>query len=312
MIPFYLKKWYFDLVSPEGDALYFYFITARIAGLAQGIASAHLLRGEGQEIRAIEKTQFAAADASGSLKLGRHGFFFGGSGVEARMEFNNLTLDLAYAPRLGPWWPTERGVLLTQEGRIPKELRWHVPVPSARVEGVITVDGNKRHIAGDGYLDVVETDISAWRLPLAELQWGRAHFAEQTVVFNQIKTRQGEFIRNLLLTETRPDSESGQQSAFDEQSFTLQADPHDALTSLSRGGAFGLLLTRPKVIEESPVVTAERFKSKFSRRLLERLTGDPQEKKMVSPASLEFNGKTISGTALHERVSWHWPEEVRP
>jgi hypothetical protein len=312
MIPFYLKKWYFDLITPEGDALYFYFITARIAGFAQGLASAHLLKGEGQEIRAIEKTPFAGAEATGSLKLGRHAFCFGRNGVEARLEFNNLALDLAYAPRLGPWWPTERGVLLAQKGRIPKDLRWHVPVPSAHVEGVITVDANRRHVVGDGYLDVVETDIPAWRLPLAELQWGRAHFAEQTVVFNQIKTRQGEFIRNLLLAETRPGSESRQQPAFDEQNFTLQADPREASTSVSRGGAFGLLLTGPKVIEESPVVTAERFKSKSARRFLERLTGNPQEKKMVSRARLELNGKTISGTALHERVSWHWPEEVRP
>lgn len=312
MIPFYLKKWYFDLVSPEGEALYFYFITARIAGFALGMASAHLLMAEGREVRAIEKTPFAVPDAAGSLRLGRHAFFFGESGVEARLEFNNLALELAYAPRLGPWWPTERGILLRQKGRNPKDLRWHVPVPSARVEGVITVGAGRRHVAGDGYLDVVQTDIPAWRLPLAELQWGRAHFAEQTVVFNQIKTRQGELIRNLLLTETRPDSAFGQQPAFDEQSFTLQADPHDALTSLSRGGAFGLLLTGPKVIEESPVVTAERFKSKSARRLLERLTGDPQEKKMVSRARLELNGKTISGTALHERVSWHWPKEVQP
>jgi len=312
MIPFYLKKWYFDLITPEGDALYFYFITARVAGFAQGIASAHLLTGEGQEVRAIEKTPFAVPDAAGRLRLGRHAFFFGGSVVEARMEFNNLALDLAYAPRLEPWWPTERGVLLTQKGRIPKDLQWHVPVPSARVEGIISVSASRRHVTGDGYLDVVETDIPAWRLPLAELQWGRAHFAEQTVVFNQVKTRKGEFIRNLLLTETRPGSESGQRPAFDEQSFTLQADPHDALTSVSRGGAFGLLLTCPKVIEESPVVTAERFKPKSARRLLERVTGNPQEKKMVSRARLEFSGKKISGTALHERVSWHWPGEARP
>jgi len=309
MIPFYLKKWYFDLISPEGDALYFYFITARIAGVSRGFVSAHLLTGEGRESRALEKTPLAA-DASGSLKLGRHAFFSGGSGVEVRLEFKNLSLHLAYAPRVGPWWPTERGLLLTRNGRSAGELRWHVPVPSARVEGIITVNGSKRPVAGDGYLDVVETDIPAWRLPLAELQWGRAHFAEQTLVFNQVRTRRGEIIRNLLLTETRPGSVSGQKPAFDDQSFALQADPHDATTSLGRGGAFGLLLTRPKVIEESPVVTAERFKSKSARRLLERLTGSPREKKMISRARLEFNGKTVSGTALHERVSWHWPEAV--
>lgn len=311
MIPFYLKKWYFDLISPEGDALYFYFITARIAGFAQGIASAHLLTSEGQEVRAIEKTPFASADSSGSLRLGRHAFFFAESGVEVRMQFKRLTLDLTYAPRLRPWWPTEKGVLLTQEGRIPKSLRWHVPVPSARVIGHIAVDAKKKHVVGDGYLDVVETDIPAWRLPLTELQWGRVIFAEQTIVFNQIKTRQGEFIRNLLLTETPQGSESAQQPAFDEQSFTFRAAPHDSLTTLSREGAFCLFLTRPKVIEESPVVSAERFKSKSARRFLERLTGDPQEKKMVSRAYLKIDGKTISGTALHERVTWHWPEEVR-
>jgi len=312
MNPFYLKKWYFDLVSPEGDALYFYFITARIAGFAQATASAHLLTGDGQEVRAIEKTPFAAADAAGNLRLGRHAFGFGRSGVEVRMEFNNLTLDLTYSSRVGPWWPTEGGVLFSQNGRTPRNLRWHVPVPSSRVEGVITIDAVKKHVTGDGYLDVVETDIPPWRLPLAELQWGRAHFAEQTVVFNQIKTRRGDFIRNLLLAGNTKDPERRGRPDSAEQSFSLQADPDDVQTSLGRAGAFGLLLARRKVIEESPVVTAERFKSRSARRLIRRLTGDPQEKKMISGASLELDGKTISGTALHERVSWHWPEEVRP
>jgi hypothetical protein len=312
MSPFYLKKWYFDLISPEGDSLYFYFITARIAGLPQGLASAHLLLADGQEIRAIDKTPFAAPDAEGSLRLGRHAFSFRSGRVEVRMEFSNVALDLAYAPRLGPWWPTEGGVLLRQKGRIPKDLRWHVPLPSARVEGVITVDARKKSVAGDGYLDVVETNIPPWRLPLAELQWGRAHFADQTVVFNQIRTRQGEFIQNLFLAETLPNSGSRRHPSPDDQSFTLQADSHDTQTALNRAGAFGLLLVRRKVIEESPVVSAERFRMKSARGLLRRLTGDPREKKMVSQARLELDGKTMSGTALHERVSWHWPEEVQP
>jgi hypothetical protein len=311
MIPFYLKKWYFDLITPEGDALYFYFITARVAGFAEGMVSAHLLKGEGQEVRANEKTPFAAADATGSLRLGRHAFVFGGGKVEARMEFKNLSLDLVYSPRLEPWWPTERGVLLTRKSRISGDLRWHVPVPSAGVEGVISVGAVRKRVAGDGYLDVVETVIPPWRLPLAELQWGRVHLPGQTVVFNQIKTRQDELIQNILLTETRPGSESGQRPALDEQSFTLQAGPHDAMMSVRREGGFGLLLTDPKVIEKSPVVTAERFRLKSVRRLLDWVTGNPQEKKMVSRARLEFNGKTTSGEALHERVSWHWPKEVR-
>ena len=312
MIPFYLKKWYFDLINPEGDALYFYFITARIAGFAQGLASAHLLRADGQEVRAIEKTPFAVADAGGDLRLGRHAFSHRESRLEVRMEFRDLALDVVYAPRLGPWWPTEGGVLLRERARVPKDLRWHVAVPAARVEGVITAGGRKKDIAGDGYIDVVETDIPPWRLPLGELQWGRAHFPEQTVVFNQIRTRQGEFIRNLLLAKTIPASGLRRLPALDDQSFTLQADSYDAQTALSRAGAFGLFLDRRRVIEESPVVTSERFKLKSGRRFLKRLTGNPWEKKMVSQARLELDGKTMSGTALHERVSWYWPEEGQP
>jgi hypothetical protein len=310
MIPFYLKKWYFDVVSHEGDVLYFYFITARIAGVPQGIVSAHLITGEGREARALEKTPFAS-ESGGSLRLGRHAFFLADGGVEAHLEFKNLNLNLVYSPRLGPWRSTESGVLLARDDRTSRALRWHVPVPSARVKGVISLNGHETPVVGEGYLDIVETDIPAWRLPLAELHWGRAHFAEQTLVFNQIKTRRGELIQNLLLTETPPDSgsEKRQRAVFDDQNFTLQADPQDAAMSLSRGSAFALCLTGPKVIEESPVVTAERFKSKAFRRVLKRLTGGPIEKKVVSRARLEFDGKTVLGTALYERVSWHWPKE---
>lgn len=313
MIPFYLKKWYFDLVSPEGEALYFYFITARLAGFGQGMASAHFLGAEGQELRAIDNVSFAAADADGSLRLGRHSFANrGGSRIDVCMGFSNLTMELAYAPRLGPWWPTEGGVLLRERARVPRDLRWHVAVPAARVEGVIAFDGRKKKIAGDGYVDVVETDIPPWRLPLGELQWGRAHFPDRTVVFNQIRTRQGEFIRNLLLAENIPSSGLRRLPALDDQSFTLRADSRDAQTALARAGSFGLLLDRRKIIEEKPVVTPERFKSKRVRRFLKRLTGNPWEKKMVSQARLELDGKTVAGTALHERVSWYWPEEGQP
>jgi hypothetical protein len=87
--------------------------------------------------------------------------------------------------------------------------------------------------------------------------------------------------------------------------FTVEVDRRDNETYLVHKD-FSLALKCRHIIEESPIASDQRFRSKILRNLLARSSGYPEERKMVSGAVLRFGGKAVSGAALHEQVEWHW------
>ena len=301
----HLQKWYFDLITPSGDALYLYFITLRLAGLKRGMASAHLVVADRTEVRSSVRTPFAALQPNGNLSLGRHSFSNHKDFVDVHMEFDNLALDLRYSTLVGPWQPVAEGILWQKN---QKRLGWRVPQPEARVKGTIAFGSQKKFVTGLGYQDFVETNIAPWNLPIAELLWGRAHCEGHAIVFNQIKTRDGEVLQYILLkraSETHRDEPVPSEGDISNDAFLLERDEQDGETTIAHQ-SFTLTLRRRSVIEESRMSTRERFKSKFVRLFLDRTCGSPEEKKMVSEAVLQLDGRTYRGQALHERACWHW------
>jgi hypothetical protein len=301
----YLQKWYFDLLTPSGDALYLYFISFRVAGIKRGMASAHLVFADRTEIRSSVRTPFATLQPNGNLSLGRHSFSNHKDFVDLHMEFDNLALDLRYSTLVGPWQPAAEGILWQKN---QKRLGWRVPQPEARVEGTIAFGSQKIFAAGLGYQDIVETNIEPWNLPIAELLWGRAHCDGHAIVFNQIKTREGEVLQYIMLrraSEPRRDEPCCDNS---NDAFLLERDEQDGVTTITHK-SFTLTLRRRSIIEESRISTQERFKSKLVRRFLDRTCGSPEEKKMVSEAVLQLDGRTYRGQALHERACWHWKKQ---
>ncbi len=315
---FYFKKWYFDFVTPGGDAMYSYFMTARIAGYGLGMASIHLCYASGEEIRASARTGFAAPDAGGNLSLGPHSFVQDEGRVTVRLNFEDIHLDLCYQTRLGGWKPTAGGRLWNLGKR---SLFWEVAQSSATVEGTITTDSKEHRLSGLGYQDIVETSIPPWKLPVAELIWGRAHCEDYVVVYNQIKTREGEVLQNVVfwkpVSPLRAGSESrgtrGTPSVPNppldvDQTFTYVPREQEGEETIVHRD-FRLILRRSAVLEESPVATAERFRPRFLRRFLDRLCGHPAEFKVLSAADLELAGTHQHGWAIHERVTWNWPKK---
>jgi len=315
---FYLKKWYFDLVTPGGDAIYSYFIIGRIAGFGLGLASTHLRYASGEQVRASVRTGFAVPDARGNLSLGRHSFIRNEDRADVRLVFENITLDLCYATVFGGWRPTGGGLLWNRGKRF---LLWEVVQSLAEVKGTITAASGKFSISGVGYQDIVETSIPPWKLPIAELIWGRAHCGGHVVVFNQVRTREGEVLQSLLLgqpsSHLRAEIEASKTEGFppapgwsldSDQNFSYIRDDNDREAAVVHRD-FRLALSHPAVLEESPIVTAERFRSRISRRIFNGACGRPLELKMLSAADLEIKGIHHRGWAIHERVTWNWPQK---
>jgi hypothetical protein len=300
---FSLKKWYFDLITPAGDGLYLYFIIFGIAGLRQGMVSAHLRLSDGREVRASLKTGWAAPEANGDLSLGPHSLCHRNGHTDVRLEFANLTLLLRYRRLVSPWQPASGGVIWRANKRY---LSWVVPQPAARVEGLIDLGIQKIVVQGEGYQDIVETNVSPWTLPVTELLWGRAHCEGQTIVFNQVRMRDEKILQSLLHQRA---GETDRPSEI-HQEFDLSRDEEDRATSITTGN-FSLTLTRRTILEQSRIATGERFKSGFARALVDYTCGRPEEKKMISEAVIELDGQFYRGQALHERAVWHWPKKER-
>ncbi len=315
---FRLNKWYFDLVTPGGDAMYSYFITVRIAGFGLGLASMYLRYAGGDEIRASARTGFAAPDAGGNLSLGRHSFIRDEGRVNVRLNFEDIHLNLCYKTELGAWEPTVGGKLWSRGKRF---LFWEVAQSVAAVEGTITTDSREHRLSGLGYQDIVETSIPPWKLPIAELIWGRAHCEAYVVVFNQIKTREGEVLQNLFFRKSAPPPRAETESQGTRGGPSVPDPPPDVDQTFSyvlreQEGEetivhrdFRLILRRSAVLEESLIATPERFQSRFLMRFLNRVCGHPTEFKILSAADLELEGIHHSGWAIHERVTWNWPEK---
>jgi len=307
MTAFYMKKWYFDFATEKGETLYAYFITYRIFGKSQGLVSAHLTLPDGNLMQDSIKTEYSSPNAEGKLALGPHFLRQQNGRAKIHMELNHFTIDLHYFSLDKEWIPAKDALLLKKKRGF---LKWHVPQPSARVEGTIKNTFQVLKINGFGYQDIVETNIPPWRLPLAELIWGRAHCGGRTIVFNQITTKKRNVIQNIRLSAganaDRPSQlEDTASESEDNQQYTLQTNNGDEETRIAKGG-WTLLLKRRCIIEESPVTTSDRIRSSFLRNAMARIAGNPQEKKMFSEARLSDGEKIWDGLAIHERVSWQW------
>jgi hypothetical protein len=307
MTAFYMKKWYFDFITDRGETFYAYFITYRIFGQSQGLVSAHLTMPDGNLMQDSIKTEYSSPDSAGKLALGPHFLIQQNGRAKIHMELSHFTIDLQYLSQDHEWIPAKSAILLKRKKGV---LKWRVPQPSARVEGTIKNTFQILKINGFGYQDIVETDIPPWRLPLAELIWGRAHCGGRTVVFNQITTKKSTVIQNILLSagahadRPSPHEDAASESAGD-QRYDLRTNDGDEETRIAKNG-WTLLLKRRSIIEENPVATTDRIRSAFLRNTLALITGDPQEKKMFSEARLSDGRKTWGGVAIHERVLWQW------
>lgn len=303
MVPFYLKKWYLDLITEDGAVAYLYFIATKIGGVRGGNVSAHILLPDGTAHGGAEHGKVALTEAGGSAGLGRSYLINRPDNARLRMEFPHLGFDLQYRLKGNSWIPAPGKALLERKGA---SLSWLVPFPSASVEGSIRIGAQERSVRGRGYQDMVEMTFPPWRLPITELTWGRAHCGGLTLVFDQLKLTDGTCHQYLRLQ-----SDDGGLDPVEPERFTIESAPDDAQSRLTCEG-FELMLRPKQILAQGEIAAGGQIRYRWLARILARISGDPFEKKMISAAELKIGLKTFHGNAIHERVSWRWRRGVAP
>jgi hypothetical protein len=298
MFPFYLRKWYLDLISDDGIVLYLYFIATRSAGIPGGNISAHVVLADGNALGAVLNRRVTLLDSKQSAACARNLLANKPGSSHAHLEFPRLAIDLHYCAKAGAWTPGNGGVLLQKNGAY---LSWNVPLPAADVEGVIRTDTQEWRVRGTGYQDMVEMTFPPWRVPIAELIWGRAHCGIYTVVYDRLKLRDGACLQYLLLQS------DDDVAPCESQAFTIESDAGDQKGVL-RHQDFVLNLTQKQILAQGEIASGGQIPSRLLRNFLKRSSGNPSEKKMISAAELYVGERSFHGWAIHERVTWHWKE----
>ncbi len=309
MIPFRLRKWYFDLITAEGHVLYLYFIAINTVGIRQGYVSAHLTLAGGESIkswRSVKPNQITEKD---KILFGQNCLATHQGHSHVQLQLDDLSVDLQYASPPNGWITDEDGMLIKGKNY----LSWRVPQTRATVAGILRAGSREIKASGLGYHDFVEMTIPPWRLPFAEVLWGRAHCGAYTVVYDQIKTKGGDCLQHLLLREEKAGpviNSSGRdeqcalpKNVVETHSFSIHADDADDETQLVHD-VFTLDLHRRLILEEGLIATDERIKPKLFKELLIRTSGEAMELKMLSDATLRIGEIIAHGMAIHERVSW--------
>jgi hypothetical protein len=297
MIPFYLKKWYLDLISDDGVVVYLYFIATKIAGMHGGNISAHVALPDGGSLAASMNRRVILVDSKRSAECAPSFLKNAAGSAHARVALPQLYIDLHYHSSDTPWVPTEGGVLLRRSGNY---LAWNVPLPAAAADGVIRSGRQEWRVSGVGYQDIVEMTLPPWRLPIAELNWGRAHCGRYTVVFDRVKLTDGTTLQYVMLS-----GESTDAGMVASETFTIETDEGDQKTTL-RHDSFALHLSLRHILAEGEIASGEQIRYRLLRKFLAKASGNPIEKKMVSEAALRLGEHTYGGWAIHERVSWRW------
>jgi hypothetical protein len=306
MIPFHLQKWYFDLITADGYVLYLYFIAYRIAGLSQGYVSALLTAAD--EWRIESSLHIKPVFEAGKFIFGDSVLTSGRDGACLRLRLPQLALDLCYRATVPAWQPNEGGILLE---RRRKQLSWRVPYAKAEVSGWAQAEGAPRiELCGFGYHDFVEMTIPPWRLPVAELLWGRAHCGTYALVYNQIKTRDGECLQQTMLRDEAQRTMSAVDHApvsmlleLDGRGFQIYEREKGAETELSHD-QFTLRLNRRRILVQGSLTEGDRIRPGLFKQFLIHTAGEAHELKMMSDATLFIGEETIKGQAIHERVEW--------
>lgn len=142
-----LRKWYLDAVSDDGACVIAYW--ARLEWGAVALSYGAVL--DARTASPVTRTHWLSAPEPAAS--------------EGRVTWAHEGLSVR-----GVWTPAtppvERTLFETQEGAV----RWSCVQPAGEAE--IDLDGDV--LRGRGYAERLEMTLPPWRLPIAELRWGRA------------------------------------------------------------------------------------------------------------------------------------------
>ncbi len=309
---FSFEKWYFDGQTADGAFFFLYLAPMILCGKRSAELvislfprdggnprrSLHLTGGELE----LDDDRCGARAASGEIAMTR-------GETTVRFALDGARAELCYRPMDEPWSATEGGVVVRRGERA---LRWIVPIPRARLEGLVRVDDSEIHFDGYGYSDFVQTDIPPWSLPLRELLWGRVLGPETLVIFNRVGVASGgggveQVPLGLVRLGDGParatNGLEAELAGWENHEPTSDRYPTEIGLSLPCGKDPRRVRLHDTTLHLGEFVAdVQRFGSGLERWLYRTFTGDPVEYKLFSRASA--GGQELDAWSAHEWIRW--------
>ncbi len=166
------RKLYVDVVTSDGDVVVVYLTYVCLAGMWTARASVEWYPKVGQRrlLHGVLPPPIIGPDtALGDLPL--------------QIDLPNGTFHLSLAPQLGRWEP--------QQPSPVDSLHWHIKAVRTKAQCDWTLDGKTGSLKGTGYADWVHITRPTRMLGMRNVYWGRVHFPDRTVVFEQLETNLG-------------------------------------------------------------------------------------------------------------------------
>lgn len=163
-----IEKVYSDLVASDGTVCVIYLASMNLGRLSHRYAGVQLFLPDGR--RLCERTT-ATTDAW-LCRPSREE-------IEIQLELDSGLLALRYRVEIGDWQPP---------GEPPRKgLDWSVLM--ARGTGTLTWRDGSRKLEGSGYVDRVRLDTAPRLLGIRQLDWGRIHLSQSTIVYTDLEFR---------------------------------------------------------------------------------------------------------------------------
>ncbi|QEC69135.1 hypothetical protein FRZ67_18115 [Panacibacter ginsenosidivorans] len=181
--PFYLEKWFMDVVSDEGEAFIFY--AAKM---------------QWRCVIVSYKSRLSYSPGTGK------GYMAGFRSVQFPVQEGNTIVWKDPHLKVEGSWHTNTGQLsATLFGSEEDGLQWNCHHPSSFVKVKV---GNKL-VSGFGYAEQLILTVEPWKIPMDVLRWGRFISANDYLVWIEIKndsTKQwvwynGVFMHNAVITD---------------------------------------------------------------------------------------------------------------
>ncbi len=188
--PNFFEWWYFDVTFKDGSYLVAIFHSSLYNAVDhKPTLDLRYYPPEGSPIVAIgrfDRTAYRSAPDRCQVSIDDCQATDCGDHYRLKLRHGSLDAELSFWPQL-PGWRAGTGHLFADSvsGHF---FDWVVPLPRARVEGTLSVEGKTRDVAGIGYHD---HNWGNFYLPAAfeRWTWGRVLAGEWTVIFGDVVGR---------------------------------------------------------------------------------------------------------------------------
>lgn len=315
---FYGEWWYFDARLDNGYVVVGFLQAAELMTHKPGI-ELHIYKPSGEKLSVVKK--YAASDLRASQEhcdvwVGKnHACIVDPQETQQPIhrfliEADGLAADLTFASELPAWRPGEGKTFYGKRGY----FGWVVPVPRARVEGLITIDGTTMPVAGIGYHDhnVVTADM---RPILSRWHWGRLYTDDFTLLYAYVITKKrfgGAASKPLMLAykDTIILSTGEMQVREGELRYHASADrTYPQELEISVPGQLSLHFRVREIIDAQDLLTelAPALRNPLLKGAVKKLIGRPGWFRFSSDYVLKVThaGQTFErrGVTLHEMVA---------